>query len=181
MIHEVIARLYADAFLGYAKEGIGFDRGIKELQSVRRVFRSNPDFHDFLQRRDIALHEKYDAIDAVFADGFAAEARYFLKLLVKNKRMDRFFDIAEYARLTYGHGAKHDALLKTSGMLDLDVLERLKQKIEESLNMKLRLYVDLDPSILGGVYLRVGHTVFDGSVRRQLDDMREKLLEIKVV
>jgi len=181
MMQEVVVRGYVDAFLAHTSETIGFDNGIKELQNVRRVFRDNPNLFDFLTRLDIGVLEKNESIDIVFAEGFSTEICHFMKLLLRNGRMGLFMDIAEYARITYAHGTEHDALLMTSSMLDVDVLQELKRKFEEKLNIKLHLYVDIDPSLLGGVYLKVGHMVIDGSVRRRLEDLREKLNAVRVV
>lgn len=181
MNDEVVVKRYADAFLAYAKERIGFDKGLEELQEAKRIIRDNPAMKDFLERLDIANVEKGPVIDKVFGEGFSNESRYFLKLLVENRRIDRFIDIAEYARINYAHGLEVDAVLKVSYPLDTSMIERIKSALEKRTGKKLHLYVELDSSLLGGVSAKIGNIIIDGSVRKRLEDMKERLLALKVV
>lgn len=181
MIDEVVARRYADAFLAYARETIGFEQGLRELQEIKRIVRDNPDLKSFLETPDIIAAEKGEAIDAILSADYSAETRNFMKLLVKNKRIDRLIDIAEFARLNYTHGIEHDAVLKTSYTVDTAVLNELKQALEKRTQKKLHLYIQMEPDLLGGVSAQVGNIIIDGSVKRRLADLREKLRLTKVV
>jgi len=57
---------------------------------------------------------------------------------------------------------------------------KIKKGLESKLNKKLKLVVGLDPGLLGGVQVTIGNTVIDGSVRRRLDDLKEKLETVRV-
>lgn len=179
MINEVVAKRYADAFLSHAKGTIGFAKGLEELQEVKRIVRDNPDFKEFLEAPDFIPTEKAEVIDAVLGNDYSREIRDFLKLLIRNRRIARFIDIAEYARLEYTH-VEHDAVLKTSYTVDTAVLEALKAALEQRMKKKLHLYIQMDPDLLGGVFAQVGHIIMDGSVKRRLADLKEKLRTIKV-
>ena len=177
---EVIAKKYADAFLAYAKEGIGFDRGLEELQDAKRIIRDNPDFKKFLEGLEITNPEKYEVIDRVFTEGFSEEIRHLLKFLLKKRRIGMFENIAEYARVTYSHGIEIDALLKTTYPLDTELIARIKTSLENKLKKKLHLFVELDSNLLGGIYVKVENIIIDGSVRRRLEELKEKLTVLKV-
>lgn len=178
---EIVSKRYADAFLEFAKESIGFDRGLEELSKVKRIIRDNPDLQEFLEHFEITNTEKGDVIDAVFVDSFADETRYFLKLLVEKKRMYLFTDIAEFARINYAHGTELDALVKTSYPLETETIHRIKNALQTRMNRKIHMYVELDPDLEGGAYARIGNIIIDGSVKRRLEDMRDKLKTLKVV
>ena len=178
---EIIAKRYADAFLGYAKETIGFEEGIKELQNIKHLLRDSPDFKHFLESLDITDAEKFDLIDKALADGFPREIKDFLKLLIDKGRISKFNDIAEFARIAYSHGVEIEALLKVSFPLDTKVIKRVKDALEKKLDRKLHMYVELDSNLLGGIYARIGNIVIDGSGKKRLEDMREKLTALKVV
>ena len=178
--NEILAKRYADAFLGYCAESIGYENGLEELAGARRVFEDNPDFREFMESLEITTGEKFDIIEKVLGNYFSKELRNFLKLLWDKGRIGMFLDIAEYARINYAHGVEHDALLKTSYPLDTAVLERLKDVLESKLEKKLHLYVELDPSLLGGVSVQVGNMIIDGSVKKRLDELRQKLTVAKV-
>jgi len=59
-------------------------------------------------------------------------------------------------------------------------VERIKAKLEEKLGKKMHLYLDLDPDLLGGVQIKIGNILIDGSVRRRLDELKQKLMTIQV-
>ena len=180
MKNAVISKRYADAFLEFARDTIGFEKGLEELQDLKRVFHDNPEFGSFINSPQIVDREKRAFIDDALKDNFSEEARQFLKLLLVKGRINMFPDIAEYARVEYSHGIEVEALLKTSYPLDTGDIQRIKAAMEKEFNKKLHLYVELDPDLLGGIYVKVENTIIDGSVKRRLDDLKEKLTAMKV-
>jgi len=176
----IAERMYAEGFLEYAGQTIGFDKGLGEILAVKDIFRENPDLKSFLENPAIMNREKSEIIEKVFSDGFSQETRDFLKLLLKNGRIDKFHDIAEYARVKYSHGKEIDAVISASYPLDLDILESLKSVLENKLHKKLHIYSDLDTDLLGGVRVTMDNIVLDGSVKKRLEDMREKLMSVRV-
>ncbi|MDO8525771.1 MAG: ATP synthase F1 subunit delta [Candidatus Omnitrophota bacterium] len=181
MDRDILAGRYGDAFLAFTKEGCGIEKGAEDLRSVNRILVDNPDLDSFLLTPGIDNREKFEVLENVIRNGFSDEVKYFLKLLINKGRFDKFGDIADYVRTAYSHGIEVDALLKVSYPLDTEVIKRVKEAIENRLNKKLHLYIDLDPDILGGIYARIGNILIDGSIKRRLEDMRAKLLAVKVV
>lgn len=182
MRDEVVVKRYADAFLNYCKENIGFEKGLEELHEAKHVLRDNTDFRDFLEAPDIANGEKYALIDKVLNNYFSEGMRNFLKILVEKRRIGLFDDIAEYARVTYAHsGIKIDAILKTSYPIDTPLLKSMHDALEKRVGRKLDIHLELDPDLLGGAYAKIGNIVIDGSVRRRLEDLKEKLTILKVI
>jgi F-type H+-transporting ATPase subunit delta len=180
MKNEVISKRYADAFLEFARGTIGFEKGLEELRDLKRVFQDNPDFGSFVGSPQITEIEKRAFIDDSLKDNFSEEARGFLKLLLKKGRIDILPDIAEYARVEYSHGVEVEALLKTSYPLDTEDIQKIKDSMEKKFKKKLHLYVELDSDLLGGISMKVENTIIDGSVKRRLSDLKEKLTTAKV-
>jgi len=176
MIDKIVAKRYADAFLGFAKAGCGMERALLDLRNLKNtVISDNPEFLEVLESPEIGLTEKNDFIDRVLNDEFCEETKDFLKLLVEKVRIDKLIDIIEFIRVVYSHGGEEEALLKTSFPLDLKLIKQIEEKLEKKFNKKLKFYIDLDGSLLGGVQVIIGNTVIDGTIRRRLDDLREKL------
>jgi len=180
MKDKIVIKRYAEAFLGFAKNNIGFERAIEQLKDLKLIVSSHPELLEFLCYPEISLKEKSQVIDKVLA-GFTRELKEFLKLLVEKRRIDYLIEICDYVRIKYSRGEAIEAVLRSSYPLDLEILEELKTKLEKKIGRKLNLFLDLDPDLLGGIQIRIGNVLIDGSVRRRLDELREKLMTVQVV
>jgi F-type H+-transporting ATPase subunit delta len=176
MKEKILAKRYAEAFLGYARETIGQDRAIADLKELKAVIYENPQLGQFLNNPEIAVVDKNGVVERIFKNGLSEQTRQFLKLLLEKERIRYLADICDYVRVTYSHGESLEGVLKASYPLDLDVIQEIKSKLESKLHKKINLYLELDPDLLGGIQIRVGNTVFDGSVRRRLDELKKKLM-----
>lgn len=180
MKDRVIVKRYAQGFVRFTQGTITIEKIVEEAQNFRSLLRDNPEFNDFLNTPAVDQAEKIKTIETVLA-GYSQEFRQFLRLLLEHGRISKISDIAEYLRITYAHGGEVEALLKTTYPLDLDLLKRVKEKLEKKLNKKFNLYLELDPDLLGGVQLTVGNTIIDGSVRKRLSELKQKLSALRVV
>lgn len=181
MIEDIIiVKRYAEAFMDFAKQTIGFKKANEDFKALKNLMRENPGFYELLSSLEVSYIEKRNFIDTVLGRDFSREIRQFLKLLVEKKRIDKILGIADYIRIAYAHPGQTDVLLKTSFPLDLDMLKKIEDKLEERFNRKLRFYIELDGSLLGGIQVVIGNTVIDGSVRRRLGELKEKLSMVRV-
>jgi len=179
MKNRIIANRYGEGFISYAKTNIGIEKAVDEFKNLQFIISQNPEFQDFLENLEITYHEKCEVVDNVLKD-FSEEIRQFLKLLLDNRRINCLTDIADYIRMAYAYGEAVEAVLKSTYPLDLVVIQKIKSRLENILKKKLNLYLELDPEILGGVQVIIGNTVIDGSLRRRLDELSEKLMAVKV-
>jgi len=175
-----LIKRYAEGFLEYAKESIGMEQSLKELKVLREIFRENPEFKGFLENPSINYREKCDTVKKILSAGYSQEITHFLELLLKKGRIGRFEDIAEYARIKYSHADKIETVLNTSYMLDTGMISSLKKSLEKKLHSALQLYVNLAPEMLGGVRVVFGNKILDGSVKERLEEMKRKLMTVKV-
>ncbi len=177
---RIVVKRYAEAFWGYAKNTIGPEVCLKDLRNLRAIMRDNPEFKQFLDNLDMAYSEKCNFIDKVLGGDFSKEIKQFLKLLLEKERIDKLTDIIEYLRVIYSHEGEAEVLLKTSYALDVDLIKKIEVGLEHKFKKKFRFYIDLDGSLLGGVQVIIGNTVIDGSIRRRLDELKEKLKLIRI-
>jgi F-type H+-transporting ATPase subunit delta len=180
MKEKILAKMYAEAFLEYARETVGLDAIIDEFKNLKIVFYENPQLKEFFGNPEIPSVDKYDFLDKVFKEKFSGQMRKFLKLLMEKERIKYIIDICDYIRVTYSHGEALEAVLKTSYPLDLEAVREIKSKLENKLGKKINLYQELDGDLLGGLQIRVGNTIIDGSVRRRINELRKKLMLVEV-
>jgi len=175
----VVAR-YTDAFFEFCKDTIGVDRALLELSKAKGFMRSNPEFKELLETPGIAFTDKAHVINEVFSAVFSEETRDFLKLLIDKGRIEYFFDIVEYAQFKYSHGGEVEATIKTSFMLGPDQIKKIEDALKTKFNKKFKFHIELDAALLGGIQVKIGNTVIDGSVKRRLEDLKEKLLAVQL-
>lgn len=180
MKDDVLARRYADAFFSYASQTCGEEKAVEDFIGVRALLLENREqILNFLDTPSITLLEKEAFIDKFFCEGFSGELRQFLRLLLKKDRIDKLWDIAEYIRVNYLYGQRTRALLKTSFPLELDLIQLIIERLEKKFQRRLKLYIELDGNLLGGVKVIMGNTVIDGSVRKRLEGLKTKLDAIR--
>lgn len=172
MINTVVATRYAEAFLQYAQEVIGRDQGVEQLLAFKQTLSDNPDFKAFLEDPEFSENEKFALIDKIIEGNFADEVGNFLKLLIVKERIGHLAAIIEYIRMKYGHGDMASAVLSSAFPLDDDLINLIKAKLEKKVQRRINLYVTFESELLGGFKIAMGNKVFDGSLKRQLSELR---------
>jgi F-type H+-transporting ATPase subunit delta len=174
---QQVAAVYAKAFLGAAEKAGQTDALVEELSSVGSVLAEFPRLEAVFASALIDQDEKIEILDRVFGGKLSSMTLDFLRVLARHGRLEIVRAVDEQARKL------HDALrgrvrveVRTATPLD----GHLAQRVEGSLRKLLggQPYVDpaVDPELIGGVVLRVGDTVYDGSIARQLSQLREQMI-----
>ncbi|MGN8646399.1 F0F1 ATP synthase subunit delta [Gracilibacillus sp. HCP3S3_G5_1] len=171
-----VAKRYAEALfqIGQEKETIDFLE--TELATVKEVFQTNKAFLPFLQHPKVETEKKKQLLNEAFA-GFSKDVLHTLSLLVDRHNeaivpdvVDHFITFANEAK-----GVKEATVYSVRALSDAE-----KQEIEnvftQKLNAKsLKINNEIDPSVIGGVKIRVGNTVFDGSIKGKLDRLERQI------
>ena len=177
MRDNITAKRYADAFVEFAEPRIGMARCVDEMKSLKWLLRENPQFERILKAPEIPSSDKFRLIDKVFGGQYSNELCIFLKHLIIKWRIARIVDIADYVREVYSHGESVEATLRTTFPLDLELIEKIKDRLQKKIGRSVSLHLELDPDLLGGIQLLVGNTVIDGSVRNKLQELKKQLLK----
>ena len=177
---RLIAARYADAFMKYTAESIGGEKALLDIKALREIMRQDNGFKECLENPEISFVDKCAVIDKILSDGFSVEIKHFLKLLLESKRISHFWDIAEFIRIKYGNQGDAEAVLKTTFPLDLDLIKRIQDKIEKKFQQKFKFYIELDSRLLGGIQVVIGNQIIDGSIKRQIENLKETLMAVQV-
>lgn len=101
----------------------------------------------------------------------------FLKLLIERDRIAEVRDIAaSFVALANQRRGRVRAEVQSAAPLAPDTAERLRRALEKSTGKTIELDVQVDPSLLGGLRARVGSMVFDGTIRAELERLRNTLV-----
>ena len=100
----------------------------------------------------------------------------FLKVLLQNQRLTELAEInKKLADILDQRAGTVAATVTTARPIPADVHERLRGTLASLTGKKVRIEFITDPGLIGGVVARIGSTVYDGSVRNQLQQIKEKM------
>jgi F-type H+-transporting ATPase subunit delta len=158
------------------KEAMG---ALEELAAMRTLVMKNRDFRGFMVGPQFSVNEKKSILSSLngklsFSDG----TKKFLNYLIENDSMGIIDEIQEAAVSLYLERAKKaKATVIAPVDLEGDYLERLRGALKKVTERDVEIEFVKDPSVLGGVLVRVGSTMYDGSLKGQLKLLREELIK----
>jgi F-type H+-transporting ATPase subunit delta len=172
-----IAKTYAEALLalaGKAKDAEGWGALVSALGDA---VGEDQTLRNFLQAPQISATQKNAVLSQALSDKAPRHFVLFVQKLVSNRRQMLLPEIAvEYHNLLDAAEGRVHARVTVSREYSDAAREALKASLTNALKKTVVAHVTVDPRILGGVVVRVGDTVMDGSVRRRLSKLRDTLL-----
>lgn len=176
---ERVGAVYAKALLGAAEKAGQTDLVVEELESfVKDVLDKLPRLRAALISPRIAHEEKAAMLDRALGGKMTPLLLNFLKVVSRHGRLGALHAVAAAAqRLHNEMRGRVAVLLKTAAPVSPALQDRIIQRLAQMLGKEIVLRTELDPEMLGGLIVRIGDTVFDGSLRARLVQMREAAVE----
>lgn len=148
----------------------------EELEYIESVFQNEDKAFQLFIHPRITKDEKKEFISSVFKKQISEEMNNFLYILIDKKRERNFFEIVEeYEKLYNEHENIVKVLAITATKMDEKALGKLKVNLETKLNKKVEISNRIDNSVLGGVLLKVGDKIIDGTIVGQLETMEKAI------
>jgi F-type H+-transporting ATPase subunit delta len=178
--NKTAAIRYARALLDVAvKEKAELDVIERELTQFADLFKQYPLLEKVLLNPAIPVPRKRAAVGDLLAQAkFTPIVSKLLALLADRDRLVLVPDLLKaYSDRLLDHRGVVRAEVTTAQALDPRRAEVIQQGLASLTGRTVLLATKIDPSILGGLVARIGSTVYDGSVTRQLEKMKERLVE----
>ena len=150
----------------------------QKLSDFLATWQGSSELRDFLENPAIALNDKVGILDKLNARlGMQKELRNLIAVLISNNRIAHVAEVAEgYRRLLREQMGIRPAEIVTARELDAKERDGLVAEVAKLAGGKVEASFKLDASILGGTVVRIGSTVYDGSLRGRLDRLRDALI-----
>jgi F-type H+-transporting ATPase subunit delta len=176
-----ISKRYARAFFEIANEGKQIEPYYNELNQFASVISQNKSLKDFLDNPIFEQANKKGVVDNLIAKmKLSSMTVSFLRLLVDKKRIDILEDIVFcYRQLMDETLKKVRVNVKTAFPLSGELRSFISENLEKILGKKVDMTVEEDSTLLGGIVIGVGDTLYDGSIKNQLNNMRNLLGEAR--
>ncbi len=172
---QQLGDVYAKALLAAGVKAGSVDQLVEELQSVASVVADLPKMAAALESPRVASEAKVNLLEKAFGDKVSKTLMNFLKVTATKGRLDCLGAMSAAAvRLNDELAGRVSGTLTTADPVTDDVVERVAQKISGQIGKAVRLERVVDPEIIGGMVVRVGDTVYDGSVVSQLNQVKSQ-------
>jgi len=171
-----IAKVYAKAFLGSIKES-DKDSVIEEFtEFLNLAITQNPVFGKMLTSKSLNKDERLSLIDRVLAPYASELLTNFLRVLSRHDRLDLLQQIFTQINTQRDTEAGRKAVLVRSAFeLSENTLTSIEQRLKETLGFSPVIKTSIDQSVIGGLVIQVDDTVYDGSLRTRLKQLRGRL------
>jgi F-type H+-transporting ATPase subunit delta len=177
MSAQTVARRYAAALADVVLER-GEAREVQtELSDWEAMLQSNANLREVFANPTIALDKKRAVLNKLIdVSGPRPTTINFLKVLLQNQRLTELGEInRRFARVLDERAGLVAATVTTARPVSEDAQQSVRAKLRDLTGKRVRIDFATDPEIIGGLVTRIGSTVYDGSVRSQLQQIKEKM------
>jgi F-type H+-transporting ATPase subunit delta len=180
MNDATIGRNYAETLMVLAKRTGDEERWGSLIEDLGAAMRENHTLKTFLESPKIAASRKIEIVEKAFGTRVPPLFLKFVETVIAKRRQMLIPAIAiEYRALIDESEDRVHAnvtLAREPGEADRDALG---QQLSRLFGKRVVPHISLNPAILGGLIVKVGDTVMDGSVRRRLATLRSRMIAAK--
>ena len=175
MSSSTLSRRYAKALFSLGQEDGSYDKYGQELAVFTDFCKDNEEFRKVIANPIFSVDDRKKVLGfALEKSGFTVSVKNFLNLLLDKNRMGVIEEIqAVYKRLTDDASNIAEAVITTAKPLKKEALEKIERSLETMTSKKIRSEVKENEELIGGVVVQIGDLVLDGSIKAQLEGLKE--------
>jgi F-type H+-transporting ATPase subunit delta len=173
---ESLIQGYAEALFRVVQAEGELDRVEDELYRFGKLLESNHELKQVLSDPGLDKHQRGKILDELLAERVSPHTLGLLEFVVEQGRgrqlpeiLNRLSSLAAEARQAV------IAEVRTAIPLDDTQRKQLAEALSKATGKKVEIKATVDPSVIGGVYAKVGDTVIDGTVKRRLQQLKEQV------
>ena len=175
---EQIGSVYGKALLAATRLASNTVDVLAEFESlVEDVLQAQPEFDVVLSSPRVSVGDKIRILDNVFSSRMSDHLLTFLKVVCRHERLDCLREICKAARRQ--DNEQHELVevtISSAEPLEGRLAQQVEQRIRQTLGSEIAVDYRINPDLLGGIVVRAGDKVFDGSVANRLQQLRSETL-----
>lgn len=177
---EKIGSVYADALFGVIDNDL---QKVKEIlaeyaEFITDVLDAHPEFEKVLSSRLVSADDKIGIIERTLKTVVTPVLFDFFRVVAKHERLDCIRAIYTEALKKFDKLAgRVPVVITTAAPIGQDVVEKIRQGLSAKFPGELVVSCKVDPNQIGGLVVRVGDTIYDGSIATQLENMRRNIVK----
>lgn len=178
---DALARVYATSLFELAEAKGGrekVEKTLGELEEIVELARRDKRFNEFLSSRVLSSEARDASLQKIFSGASTGLTLKFLRLLNEKDRLGSLIPIVNALdAIVQERFGRVEVDVMTASPVDADQLRSIKDKLSQTLGKDVIVHPYTDPSMIGGVRLRIGDQLVDASVATRLRKMRDQLGE----
>ena len=176
---KLVSKTYAKALFELAVEGQMVDQILAEYEFVKDSFDEFPEFLEIVKSPKIAVEDKKNILVETFGEKVSETLINFFKILVDKKRSDVIREVYDdFSVMVDEEKGLVVARVESVIPLEANEIEALEAKLSKVTGKTVTIDNVINPDIMGGLVVKVGDQVLDGSVKHKLDNLKHELAEI---
>ena len=177
MRESKVSKRYAKALLGLGREDGNYDVYGEDLKDFSTFCQKNEEFAQVISNQVFTLEDRRAILKTVLEQGdLSATVKNFLYLLLDKNRMSAIQEItSHYEKLMDDIANIARAEITATRPLKTEEQDRLKKVLGDMTSKNIRIEVTEDKGLIGGIIVKIGDLVLDGSIRAQLEGLKESL------
>ena len=178
---EGVPGRYASALFDLAKESGALDKVAGELRTFQGMLDQSPDLQRLVRSPVFSAEDQTRALAAVLAkSGVTGLTANFLGLIAKNRRLFIVSDVIKgYRSLLARHRGEVEAEVTSAVPLSESQLTALRASLKASLGKDVTVSANVEPSLLGGLVVKVGSRMVDSSIKTKLNSLKNAMKEVR--
>jgi len=181
MAVDPIASRYARAAFESAQGAGKTDELLEQLSRIGQLIQGHAELRRLIINPDVDPPDKVGVLDRAMQGAWSPLTRAFIEMVVVRGRAEYLPQIADaFEAAVDAAQGRLRAQVRSAHPVGHETLARIRKHLEAREGKHIDLEADVDPRLIGGVQLVLGHRVIDGSIRRQLAELRERLLSVRV-
>ena len=176
---SVIALRYAHAFAAVAAaDKLDVGAALQQMRDFAGTLADSIQLREVLGDPSISTEQKLKVLDAIASRmGMFKQVRNFIAVVMDHQRLPELDEIvAEYAQVADEDAGMAEAEITSAHPLNDEDRVQLEAEVSKLAGGRVRATYYEDASLLGGAVVRIGSTVYDGSIRAQLAQLKQKLV-----
>lgn len=177
MTNSIVAKRYAKALLELGRDDGNFEKYGQELSDMVGLLDESPELEQVLSNPGFELEDR-KAVLAKILDKMSPSPMVanFYKLLMDRNRIGEIRGIeGVYSKLIDDARGITRAEITSASALKDEEIQKLKDSLKAVAGREVQIEVNEDPSLIGGLKARIGDLVLDGSVKTQLESLKDSL------
>ncbi len=176
---QLVAGRYANALFDLALESSKLDVFEDEVKLVLETFENDKEFLLVFNHPQITGEEKMSILEKAFKGKISDDIMGLFSVALRKNRETQIIDMLKiFVKKAEDYKGIETAFVTSAKPLSEAQIESIKDKLSQNLNKQIFIQADVDETLLGGVRIKVGGHIIDGSIKKQLDDLKKQLLNI---